>query len=244
VALAVDVTQRIAVEAQKARLLEEVRASREELRALSRRLVAIQEAERSYVADQLYNQAGQVLAALQLQLARLRKDGAAAANLPEIDAILNEAMRELHDLAAQLRPVGLDRSTLAQVLRSYANEFVQKHSLSMQFRPGNADGVTPPAEVSTAVFRAVQEGLANIARHAKATQVDLSLSRDSDALTVTLSDNGVGFDLENASGAAGLGLAGMRERLEAVGGLLMVTSGAAGTTLHMRAPLYHGEKTV
>ena len=109
-----------------ARLLEEVRQSREQLRSLSRRLVTMQEAERSYVADQLYNQAGQVLAALQLQLSLLRSEdehAAAEGRLSTMQTMLDQAIHDLHDLASGLRPAGLDRSTLARVLRSHLVAF-------------------------------------------------------------------------------------------------------------------------
>ncbi|MGE5602729.1 MAG: PAS domain-containing protein [Nitrososphaerales archaeon] len=229
---------------------DELRASREQLRTLSRRLVAAQEAERRYVADQLYNQAGQVLAALQLQLSRLgREEGlrSPAALLPAMQAMVNEAMRELHDLALQLRPVGLDRSALAGVLSTYLKEFGKRHGLRVQFDAGGAEDLRLPADIATAVYRAVQEGLTNVAGHAQASEVSLSLDLDGDRLTIALADNGVGFASARGAGASGspgtgLGLAGIRERLEAVGGQFAVESGAGGTTLYMQAPLSREEQ--
>jgi signal transduction histidine kinase len=233
-----DITRRKQVEAQNARLLAELTASEEQLRALSRRLVAMQEDERSYVADQLYNQAGQVLAALRLQLARLTKTGdQRAVQAPEIEATLSQAIHELHDLASQLRPVGLDRATLAGVLHGQVLAFGQAHGLAVQFCADNTEALRVSKDVRTAIYRAVQEGLANIARHSGATTVELALARAGDVLTVTLADNGIGFDSQGLAAAGGLGLASIRERLKAVGGRLRVTSGPAGTTLHMEAPL-------
>jgi signal transduction histidine kinase len=227
---------------------DEIRASREQLRALSRRLVTMQEAERSYVADQLFNQAGQVLAALQMQLARLGREGgreSPAEQLPRMQAMLQVAIGELHDLARELRPVGLDRSTLAHVLAAYLNEFGKAHGLAVELQAGggaSADAMETlrvPADVGTAVFRCAQEALTNVARHARASKVVLSLTAHGDNLVVTLADNGVGLGARVDAGerGPGLGLAGMRERLEAVGGDLTILSGKSGTTLTIQAPL-------
>jgi signal transduction histidine kinase len=220
--------------AEQAALVAELTAGREQLAALSQRLVATHEAERTYVADQLYNQAGQVLAALRMQLARLGRDHAAA-QLPVIEATLDEAIRELHALATQLRPFTLDRGTLASALRSYSTEFAAARNLKVVFDMANADGVRPPAAVATALFRATQEGLANIARHAKAREVRLGVRSEGSALVVTISDDGVGYDLNSVGD--GLGLASMRERLRSVGGQVAVSSGPGGSTLTFVAPL-------
>jgi PAS domain S-box-containing protein len=244
-----DITRRIEAEAQRARLLEQLEASRQQLQALSRRFVTMQESERSYVADQLYNQAGQILAALQMQLSRLGREGgreSAAEQLPAMQAMLQEAMGKLHDLAKELRPVGLDRSTLARVLGAYATDFGKAYGLAIQFRPGAAETLRVPADVGTAIFRCMQEGLTNVALHARASEVVLSLTVDGDDLVVTLADNGVGFaardtwDEDDPRLAKGLGLASMRERLEMVGGQLAILSGESGTTLTMQAPLGPG----
>lgn len=231
-----DISPRQAVEAQNATLLEELTVSREQLRALSQRLVATQEAERSYVADQLYNQAGQVLTAAQIQLARLGR-GDAGAQLPLISATLNEAIRELHALASRLRPYALDRATLASALRSYLAEFGRQHGLAVAFDAGNAESARPSADVATSLFRSLQEGLTNVARHAFATEIAVAARVEGGELFLTLTDDGVGFDPQAAGLAGGLGLASIRERLKAVGGQLAVESGPSGSTLMFSAPM-------
>ncbi len=226
----------------RAMLVDELRGSREQLRGLSRRLVAMQEAERSYVADQLYNQAGQVLAALQMQLTLLERSGEAAPDqLPKIKETLGVAIHELHDLAAELRPVALDRAPFGRVLRSYVGEWGSRHGIAVRFLPGNGDALRLPADAAIAVFRAVQEGLANVARHAHASEVVLSVNHEGERVCVTLADDGVGFD-PACLACDGLGLASMRERLETVGGTLAIESvrhpaGDSGTVLRMRAPV-------
>lgn len=237
-----DITRRKEAEAKAARLLAELSASREQLRALSRRLVAMQERERSYVADQLYNQAGQVLTALQLQLSRFEKAGDSPAELlAQMHATLNEAIHELHDLAAQLRPAGLDRLTLANVLGGYLAEFSRVNGLPVEFRQRGTESLRVPDEIATALFRSVQEGLANVARHAQATQIAVALSRDASGLTLVLADDGAGFDAQAAASADGVGLASIRERMEAVGGEFDFTSDSRGTVLRLHAPLHRPE---
>ncbi len=225
----------------------ELQSSQEQLRTLSRRLVAMQEAERSYVADQLYNQAGQVLAALQMQLSRFEREewqDCPAELVPTMQATLSEAMRELHGLAMQLRPVGLDRSPLAGVLRAYVTEFGKANGLLVRVCPGNADSLRVRADIATALYRSIQEGLSNVAGHAQASEITLSVSGDDERLAVVLADNGRGFEPESAVAAAGPGLASIRERLETVGGQLKVASGAEGTTLYMQVPLNREEQQV
>jgi signal transduction histidine kinase len=242
--LATGVADSLAVALQNARLVDELKSSREQLRALSRRLVAVQESERTYVADQLFNQAGQVLAALQLQLSLLGEDGERelpAGHLPRMRATLNEAIHELHELASGLHPVGLDRASIARVLQSYLTTFGKSHAIAVQFLAQGTENLRLPGECSTAVFRAVQEGLTNVAQHARATEVALSLSQDAGKLIVTLADNGAGFDPLGALRLGGIGLAGIRERLETVGGQFTIESGRTGTTLRMEVPLDHWE---
>jgi two-component system, NarL family, sensor histidine kinase UhpB len=238
-----DITERKAAEAQNARLVAELNASREQLTALSRRLVAMHEAERSYVADQLYNQAGQVLAALQMQLARLGR-GSTGNQLSLVHATLNEAIGELHALASQLRPYTLDRSTLASALRSYLAEYAGRRELLVRFDAGNAENARPPADIATSIFRSLQEGLVNVARHASASEIAVTMRLDGDTLRVTLADNGVGFDPHGAALAGGLGLASIRERMKTVGGHLAVESGPSGSTLTLSAPVYRGADAV
>ena len=149
-----DITARKEAEAQNARLVEELRISREHLRGLSQRLVTTQEAERSYVADQLYNQAAQVLCAVQFQLARLDKAGDALDDqFPAINATLNEAIRALHDLASELRPAILGSRGL-RALESLLVEFGQDNGLAVQYDAGDTGLLRPPTGSNCRVYRA------------------------------------------------------------------------------------------
>lgn len=246
--------------AELAVLIEQMEGNRLQLRALSRRLVEMQETERSYVADQLYNQAAQVLAAVRMQLWLLEKHAGAAppagdapdllTTTPAGEAIpaatgpmegmkdaLDRTILALHDLATQLRPAGLDRATLTRVLGDYVARTLSTQGVAFQFEGGNTEKLRVSREVVTAVFRTVQEALSNIVRHSAATSVQLTMHHGRGRLTVTLADDGIGFNADSHAIDSGVGLIAMRERIESVGGRLTVISAPGGTTIRMEVPV-------
>jgi signal transduction histidine kinase len=210
-----------------------------QVRALSRRLVELQEHERGYVADQLYNHTAQVLAALKMQLWALDRNlgkQVAGPQLSAMKASLDETIRALHDLASDLRPAGLDRVSLAELLLDYVAQYAKAHGLGFRSDVGDGASRRLPPDVTTAVFRTMQEAIANVAQHAGATQVGLTIRIDGGSLSVDLADNGAGFDLAAAT-RTGVGLIAMRERVESAGGRLTIESGPGGTTVLIRVPL-------
>jgi signal transduction histidine kinase len=226
--------------AELAVLLEQAAVTRGQLQALSRRLVEMQENERTYVANHLYNQAAQVLAAVRMQLAVLERrqaNGEGDDSFTGMKAALDQTILALHDLAAELRPAGLQRATLANVLREYMTRFAAKHRLALRFDAEGTENLRVPSEVVTAVYRTIQEAAANIARHAHATEVNLSLSLAGDRLTVVLQDNGVGFNTPAAEVRGGVGLIAMRERIESVGGRIAIDGASPGTVVRIEAPV-------
>jgi PAS domain S-box-containing protein len=242
--LASQVADSLAIAIQGAQLREQVEAGRQQLQALSRRLVEVQERERRYVADQLYNQVGQVLAAVKLDLELLRRapqgEPGPAQRLGKTLEILDGLMRELHDLAARLSPVSLDRLGLAATLRQYVEAFGEEQGLAANFAALDMAGVRLPTKVETAFYRIAQEALANVARHASATAVDVLLRYAEDAGVVELlvEDNGCGFDEAAAYRQGALGLVGMREWAESLGGRLALdTCPGRGTTLVVEVPV-------
>jgi PAS domain S-box-containing protein len=210
-----------------------------EYEALAHRLVEVQEAERTYVADQLYNQAAQAFAALRMQLRSLEKvqpgESLDQGRLEDMKTTVDQGILVLHDLARELRPAALDRAPLADVLHDYAALFLQPGGIALRFDAGETARLRPASGIVTAIFRTVQEALTNVADHSQATEVKMALRQEDDTLIVTLADDGVGFDLQ-AVPHEGVGLIAMRKRIESVGGQLEVTSGAAGTQVVIRTP--------
>ncbi len=209
---------------------------------LLRQLVHAEEQERLRLSRELHDQMGQLVAALLLGLRSLAPGpGPAPGALGELERLAEQIAREVHTVALELRPPALDRLGLRRALEAHLNDWAERNRMEADFQAvGVADERFGP-EIETALFRAVQEGLTNAARHAEATRVSLVLERHPGAIAVILEDDGRGFDVEAATRAAGegarLGLLGMQERARLLGGTFEIESApGAGTTLFVRLP--------
>ncbi len=197
--------------------------------------------ERNRLARDLHDSVKQQIFAASMQLAAaralVRRDPEAAeARLGDIERMVGEAQRELTALILQLRPAGLAHKGLAPALREYCGEWARRTGIAAEVR---ARGEQPaPLEVEQALFRVAQEALANVAKHSGATSVEVRLSWDMGALDLAVDDDGSGFDAVAADGK-GVGLSSMRERIEAVGGVLSVggVPGGPGTRVRACVPL-------
>ncbi len=231
VGMAVDITEHA----------EELRAANTELRALSRRLVDAQEAERRKIAETLHDDIGQVLTGLNLVLKRARKKRSAE-ELAEAESLVADLLERVRDLSTNLRPHVLDNLGLAIALRWHVKRFSEhtKIPVTLQIR-----GVrrTLPSDLSTTVFRLVQEALTNVARHSRAKRAGVSVGQRDKTLRIEIHDNGRGFDpahLPNGSS----GLRNLRERVRLSGGEFTIESKRrAGTTLRATVPV-GGEASV
>jgi len=229
-----------AVIIQNAWLFEQVRTGRQRLQAISRRLVEIQETERRYIARELHDEASQSLTSLLVGLALLEREVSNPASLlkgiAELKQLVEGVQENLHRLAVDLRPASLDHLGLVAALEQYIESFSNKHNLIVHFEVA---GVSErlPLDVETALYRIVQEGLTNVARHAHATQVDVILARRDSSLLLIVEDNGIGFDVQDVKSDERLGLYGVQERAEMLGGSLVVDSiTGSGTTLVVEIP--------
>lgn len=229
-----------AVAVQNAWLFQQVRAGRERLQSLSRRLVEVQESERHYIARELHDEAGQALTSLKVGLRLLEREAGrpegVIAGVSELQGMVDGVLENLHRLAIDLRPASLDHLGLVAALHQYAEAISDQHGLVVQFE--TVRSIDPlPTDAETAVYRIVQEALTNVIRHAQATRVDVLLEQRDDKLIVLVEDNGVGFDPTAEMPRGRLGLIGLRERAEMLGGRLMLESGpGAGTTLLLEVP--------
>ena len=224
-----------AVAIQNAWLFEQVRASSERLQSLSRRLVEIQENERLYIARELHDEAGQMLTALMLDLVALESQAhhpeAVLKKVTEMEQALNAVSENLHNVAMALRPASLDHLGLVPALRQYVESIGERYRLRVSFSSGNFQERLS-ANMETELYRIVQEALTNVARHAHAAQVDVILTIRDCKLIVMVEDDGNGFDPENVPDTGHLGLFGMRERAEMIGGQLVIESKPGkGTTV-------------
>jgi signal transduction histidine kinase len=203
-------------------------------------LVEVQESERRYVARELHDEAGQALTSLMVGLRLLERDAqrseAVVAGVAELKRMVDSVLENLHRLAMDLRPASLDHLGLVAALRQYAEAVSDQHSLVVQFETvGFHDRL--PSDVESSIYRMVQEALTNVIRHARATRVDVLLEQRDNKLVVIVEDNGVGFNPTAVMQNGRLGLFGVRERAEMLGGRLVLESAAgAGTTLLVEVP--------
>ena len=201
-----------------------------------------QEEERRRLARDLHDEVNQALTAILLRLEALSHDSPPdrVDEVAELKRLVNQAMEELLNLARQLRPTALDDHGLMPAIETQLKRFAARTGVEVRVSTeGEAD--TLPDDVQTAVYRILQEALANIGRHAGATAVEVEMEVENERLELRIRDDGEGFD--PASGGrdssdgpgAGLGLSGMAERARLAGGELDVRSApGGGTTVSLR----------
>lgn len=224
------------------------REAEEQARALSKRLLAVQEEERRAVSLELHDGIGQALTAIKLNLEALRREGSTvrAAPLEDSIALAEGAIREVRSLAYSLRPQILDDLGLGQAL-GWLVERTRERAGVVAVADVVIPDITIDPVTSAACFRIAQEALSNVARHSNATCVRVSLVVDERALILRIEDDGDGFDLDAAHGRArhgdGLGVPGMEERARLAGGRLEIHATArSGTQVCAVFPRGEGER--
>lgn len=219
---------------------KQIEEAEDSLRRLSRRLVQAQEGERKALSRELHDEVGQTLTALGIEIANLEKlraaDGAAFRERMEEAKRLNaDAMRAIRDLAMGLRPSMLDDLGLEPALQWQGREFSRHTGVPATVQvEGVLDDLNDAQR--TCIYRVVQEALTNCARHAKAKNVLVAVRADGDRVILVVQDDGVGFDgIGRRQG--GLGLVGIKERVEAIDGHVVISSKPnKGTSVRAEIP--------
>jgi len=203
-----------------------LRGSAEQLTALSRRLVEIQETERRQLSRELHDRVGQNLTALSINLDILRtaltgeNSAEHRARLADSAELLESTVDSIENVMAELRPPMLDDYGLLPALHWYAKAFSKRTGIEV--RVAGDEGIERPRpEMEITLFRIAQEALTNVAKHAQAKRVDISLDHSNGHCIMTVTDDGIGFNAADAPDAqrrSGLGMVTMRERSQAVGG--------------------------
>ena len=222
-------------------LFERARRSGELLQTLSRQQVDLQEAERRAISRQLHDETGQVLTTLKVGLRLLERTAdrpeEVTSRVSELIDMVDAVQDDLHRLAADLRPASLDHLGLVAALRQYLAEVDRQHPQIVEFETVGLDGERLPAEVEIALFRIAQEAVTNSIRHASAERVSVLVERRGRRIIMVIEDDGVGLELEEVEREGRLGLVGMGERTEMLGGNLLVESApGAGTTIVAEVP--------
>lgn len=218
----------------------------ESYRALSARIIELQDFERRKIARELHDSVGQYLAGLKLSLGRLAtklRDAAPGTRdlVSETLDLAERAVGEVRTISHLLHPPLLDELGLSSAVRWYAEGFAKRSGTQVHLELAEiADRL--PREIELALFRVLQEALTNVHRHARATSAEVTVACTETQVTLTVKDNGRGIPREvlarfHSGLAGGIGLAGMKERLNELGGSLTVQSGAAGTTVAAIVPV-------
>jgi PAS domain S-box-containing protein len=216
----------------------QLRATLEQVRALAVRQLQVRDDERRRIAREIHGTTVQKLAALQLNLSALRRVGADRGGeeemLEECVTLAESSITDLRTLSYLLHPPMLDETGLASAVRWYAAGFAKRSGLTVRIDVP-AEIQRFPHEVEIAVFRLVQEGLINILRHARTDRAAVRVGTEPGRLSVEVQDWGGGMAPDEAG--YGVGLSGMRERIEQLGGILQIRSGPDGTTLSALLPV-------
>lgn len=217
--------------------------STRDLQDLSAKLLNAQEEERRSIARELHDEVGQALTAIKVELAVAQRaidsGGGAASALDDVRSIADGVLHTVRDLSHLLHPVLLDDLGLASATEWYLKGFGRRHDVRVELLHDRMDQRLAP-ETETAVYRIIQEALTNVAKHAKATSCRVYLQRLTNTILITIEDDGVGFDpadTRSASGPRGLGLVGIRERVEQLHGTVRLESAPGkGTRLTVELP--------
>jgi PAS domain S-box-containing protein len=225
---------------QNASLFEQVQTSKSRLQSLARKLVDVQESERNHIARELHDEAGQSLSSLKLSLGRLEHDPGCPAHISqrlyELKQLVDHVLEDLHRLAMDLRPAALDHLGLIAALEQLTNK-LNSEQLSIRFNIYGFEGERLSQVLETSIYRIIQEALTNAIRHSQASNLSILLEKKAGQVRIYVEDNGVGFDLEDLQIEGHLGLAGMRERAEMMGGRLTIDSAPGkGTSILLEVP--------
>ncbi|MFM2166906.1 MAG: hypothetical protein RIS79_1277 [Verrucomicrobiota bacterium] len=235
-------------EQTSSQLLEKSRRMQEELRLLSRRMLSAQEEERKHISRELHDVIAQMLTGINVRLSSLKTKTATSTRdlqkkIEVTQRLVEKSVDIIHRFARDLRPAVLDDLGLIPAMRSYLKHFTEQTGIRCTF--------TAFAEVEkldgasrTALYRIAQEALTNVSRHAKASVVKVSIRLRQNRVCMEIQDDGRGFQVEDAAAiqhSKRLGLLGMRERAEMVGGVFCVDSAPGKpTTVHVEIPKDQG----
>jgi two-component system, NarL family, sensor kinase len=220
------------------------RKTEEKLRELSLSVLRIQDEERRHVARDLHDTVGQTLTALKISLSALESTVApylkTANPFVELNGLADQALQEIRTTSYLLHPPLLDEAGFAAAASWYVDGFNKRSPI--QVRLELPKGIRLPGSVEIVLFRVLQESLTNISKHAGSATVDVLLQVDQNVISLSVRDHGKGIStdrlakMKGSGSDVGVGIAGMRERLNELGGRLEIESDATGTLLKAFIP--------
>jgi len=225
------------------RMQDSILKSEKQLRNLSSSILSAQEQERKRISRELHDDLGQILTAVLLDISRAEKQETILSSssygfLEHIRVGIKEALQRVRSLSAILRPGILDQLGLKAAVISFLEEIQEQTGLKI-IEEMQVDQSNIPESVSIAIYRILQEATTNIVKHAEAKQVIVKLQSDSKTISISIKDDGKGFKLESLPIDKGLGLLGMKERAEWLGGVFKIESAhSRGTSICAEFPLF------
>ena len=228
------------LEAATGAYLLQIENSANELRRLTQNLSGAQEEERRSISRELHDQVGQMLTALGMELGNVEEfrhthGPEFADHLGQAKRLTEDTLRSVRNMSAGLRPSLLDELGLAPALQWQGREFTKRSGVPVEMRL-DGDLANLPDAHRTCIYRVVQEALTNSARHARAKSIRVTLHGGPEMLSLTVEDDGVGFDVRKVRDR-GIGLLGIEERVRELGGSVQLRSQlSAGTLLHCEIP--------
>jgi signal transduction histidine kinase len=237
-------------EQQSRKLLNQSQFLQEKLRCLSRRILLVQEDERKRISRELHDVVAHVLTGINVRLAALKIEAlintkGLGRKITNTQRLVEKSVDIVHRFARELRPAVLDDLGLIPALHSYMKSFTKETGIRVSLTAFS--GLEQLNSVKrTVLFRIAQEALINVVRHAHASRVDVHIEKRHDDVVLRIKDNGKSFDLQRVwkvGVSKRLGLLGMRERAEMVGGTFKIESEPGqGTTIHAQIPFINGLK--
>ncbi len=234
------------IECHYAVLLEDSYRMQGQLRHLSHQILIAHEEERKKISRELHDEIGQILAGVNIRLAALKNETADNAKnikgkIVVTQRLVEKSMQTIHQFARELRPAVLDDVGLVPALQAYAKDLAGRTHIPIRLKVENFARIKELDSVQrTAFYRVAQEALTNIVKHAKASLVRVSLKRCEGVIHMEIADNGRSFSVKRmmrVKRRKRLGLLGMRERMEIIGGTLTLESKPGkGTTVRAQAP--------
>jgi len=221
-----------------ARDITELKHTEQVLLGMNRRLIETQEQERARIGRELHDDIAQRLAMLAIDLERLQDTPSELQrHVQQLRKQTTEISNDVQALSHELHSSKLEYLGLVGGMRSWCKEFGERHRMEIDFESHDVPS-SLPQEISTCLFRVLQEALNNAAKHSAVRYIDVQLRGDSGEIHLIISDSGKGFDTEAVMQGLGLGLTSMQERVRLVNGTIAIQSKPmGGTTIQVRVPI-------
>lgn len=233
-------------------LLEQSLLMQSRLRHLSHQILLAQEEERKYISRELHDEISQILAGINVRLATLKIEAAANngnlnRKITATQRLIEKSVAAVHRFARELRPAVLDDLGLVPALLAFMKEFGKRTGIRVDLISVPTESIRQLDSIKqTVLFRVAQEALTNVNKHASASKVEISLQLEHNAVYMEIRNDGTSFNVErelNIRRRKRLGILGMRERVEMVGGEFSITSTPdEGTSVRVTIPLGDSEK--